>query len=83
MFLCFVGNGSGGWVTSEVSSVADCSGFVAQSAVGFVDSTALNSLFDLYFKFDASLFSFITGSNLLVFISGHVIGRIVRGLSKV
>lgn len=83
MFLCFVDNGAGGFLTSQVSQPSNCLGFIAQSAVNYVDPSALNSLFELYFKFDVALFELITGSNLLVFISGHVIGRIIRGLTKV
>lgn len=81
MFLCFVSNGSGGWVTSQVSASADCVGFVAQSAGAYVDSTALDALFKLYFDFDAVLSVEIMGFYFLAFVSGHVLGRTVRYLT--
>lgn len=79
MFLCFVSDGSSGWVTSQVTTAADCAGFVAQSAGAYFD---LDVLFKTYFEFSPSLFSLIIGWNFLVFVSGHVLGRIISSLNK-
>ena len=65
MFLCFVNDGVGGWITSQVTATADCMGFVAQSADSYSD---LALLFKTYFEFDESLFSLIVGFLLWVVI---------------
>lgn len=83
MFLCFVDNGAGGWNTSQVFLASDCtSGFIAQSPSTFFDIGALDALFKTYFAFDADFFSLIIESNLLVFISAFVIGRVNRALTR-
>ena len=78
MFLCFVNDGVGGWITSQVTATADCMGFVAQSADSYSD---LALLFKTYFEFDESLFSLIVGLNLVAFVTGYGLRRVVRGLS--
>ena len=83
-----------GWNVSVVAGAADCaSGFVAQSASTFVantgtgssggsfDITALSTLFDTYFKFDATTFEMILGFNMVAFVTGYSIRRVVRLLS--
>lgn len=79
MFLCFVSDGSGGWVTSQVTTAADCAGFVAQSAGAYFD---LDVLFKTYFEFDPVLFGEITGWYLLSFVMGHGLGRMMRTWRK-
>ena len=88
MLLCFV-NAGFGWNVSVVGAATDCaSGFVAQSAAAFVpntgggaggslDITALSSLFNIYFQFDKLLFEQIVGWNLVVFVIGHCVGRVM------
>lgn len=78
MFLCFTDNGAGGWNTSQVVLSTDCTGFVAQSAVSYSD---LALLFKTYFEFDASLFSMIVTFNLVAFVTGYGIRRVVRLMS--
>lgn len=82
MFLCFVSNGSGGWVTSQVSASSECVGFVAQSAGAYVDPTALETLFKLYFDFDPILASQIMGWYFFSFAMGHGLGRMMRTWQK-
>ena len=64
MFLCFVSDALGGWVTSQVATSTECIGFVAQSAASYVDPTSLDALFKLYFDFDASFSSEIVPRQL-------------------
>jgi hypothetical protein len=93
MLLCFV-NAGFGWNVSVVAGAADCvSGFVAQSASTFVantgtgssggsfDITALSTLFNSYFQFDATIFEMILGFNMVAFVTGYSIRRVVRLLS--
>jgi hypothetical protein len=78
VFLCFVDNGAGGWNTSQVSLSTDCTGFVAQAANSYSD---LALLFKTYFEFDESLFGLIVGFNLVAFVTGYGLRRVIRGLS--
>ena len=93
MLLCFV-NAGFGWNVSVVGAATDCaSGFVSQAASSFVpntgaggaggsfDITALSTLFDAYFKFDATTFEMILGFNMVAFVTGYSIRRVVRLLS--
>lgn len=80
MFLCFVDNGAGGWNTSQVALSTDCAGFVAQAATSYSD---LALLFKTYFEFDEALFSTIVGLNLVAFVTGYGLRRVIRGLSMV
>lgn len=79
MFLCFLSNGSGGWNTSQVSFATDCAGFVAQSADSYSDFALL---FKTYFQFDAALFEQIVGWNLVIFVIGHCVGRVMMVARK-
>lgn len=79
-FLCFVDNGVGGWNTSQVSLATDCTGFVAQAAGAYSD---LGLLFKTYFEFDQSIFSLIVGFNIVAFVTGYGIRRVVRAMSMV
>lgn len=85
MFLCFVSNGkigtAAGYNITEVLNSVDCLGFVAQSASSFVNPSTLDTLFKTYFEFTPSLFSLIVGFNLVAFVTGYGIRRVVRGLS--
>jgi hypothetical protein len=93
MLLCFV-NAGFGWNVSVVGGATDCaSGFVAQSSADFVsgggagssggsfDISALSTLFDTYFEFDATIFEMILGFNMVAFVTGYSIRRVVRLLS--
>ena len=92
MLLCFV-NAGFGWNVSVVGAATDCaSGFVAQSAASFVPNTgggttgsldisALSSLFNTYFQFDVTTFEMIIGFNMVAFVTGYSIRRVVRLLS--
>jgi hypothetical protein len=79
VFLCFVEDGFGGWNTSQVSLSTDCTGFVAQAANSYSD---LALLFKTYFEFDESLFSMIVGLNMVAFVFGYSIRRVIRILSS-
>ena len=79
-FLCFVDNGSGGWNTTQVVLTSDCSGFVAQAAGSYSD---LALLFKTYFEFDQDIFTFIVGVNLVAFVTGYGLRRVVRAMSMV
>lgn len=89
MLLCFV-NAGFGWNVSVVAGAADCaSGFVAQSASTFVantgtgssggsfDITALSTLFDAHFQFSPAIFEQIVALNLVIFVIGHCVGRVM------
>lgn len=78
-FLCFVDNGAGGWNTTQVSLATDCTGFVAQAANSYSD---LALLFKTYFEFDVALAGEIIGWYSLSFVTGAVLGRTVRGLTR-
>lgn len=80
MFLCFVDDGLGGWTTSQVALSTDCTGFVAQAANAYSD---LDLLFKTYFEFDASLFSMIVGFNIVAFVTGYGLRRVLRAMSMV
>lgn len=79
-FLCFVDDGAGGWNTSQVSLTSDCSGFVVQSAESYSD---LALLFKTYFEFDQDIFSLIVGVNLVAFVTGYGLRRVLRAMSLV
>lgn len=79
-FLCFVDNGTGGWNTTQVILPADCSGFVAQAANSYAD---LDLLFKTYFEFDANIFSLIVTFNLVAFVTGYGLRRVIRAMSLV
>lgn len=79
-FLCFVDDAAGGWNTSQVSLTSDCSGFVAQSAESYSD---LALLFKTYFEFDQEIFSLIVGVNLVAFVTGYGLRRVLRAMSLV
>jgi hypothetical protein len=79
VFLCFVDNGAGGWITSQVTIATDCVGFVAQSGSSYSD---LALLFKTYFEFDAVLAADIMGWYLLSFVMGHGLGRMMRTWRK-
>lgn len=80
-----------------VSQASECSGFVAQSAADFaanggggggsgggsVDLTGLTSLFQTYFEFDQQIFSLIIGFNLVAFVTGYGLRRVLRAMSLV
>ncbi len=78
-FLCFVDNGAGGWNTSQVSVATDCTGFVAQAAGSYSD---LGLLFKTYFEFSPALFEQIFGWNLVIFVIGHCVGRVMMVARK-
>lgn len=78
-FLCFVDNGVGGWDATQVSLTSDCTGFVVQAASSYSD---LGLLFKTYFEFDESLFSMIVGLNMVAFVFGYSIRRVIRILSS-
>lgn len=78
-FLCFVDNGAGGWNTSQVSVATDCTGFVAQAANSYSD---LALLFKTYFEFSPAIFEQIVGWNLVVFVIGHCVGRVMMVARK-
>lgn len=86
-FLCFVSNGltgkNAGFDITEVATSQSCLGYVAQTASSYVDPTALDILFKTYFEFDASIFSTIVGFNLVAFVTGYGVRRVVRALSMV
>lgn len=86
-FLCFVSNGltgaSAGFDITEVATSQSCLGYVAQMASSYVDQTALDVLFKTYFEFDESIFAMIVGFNMVAFISGYSIRRVIRLLSSV
>ena len=77
MYLCFAQNLIGNFYSVQVATVGECSGFIAQSAVTFVEPSALDSLFKIYFQFDKLLFEQIVGWNLVVFVIGHCVGRVM------
>ncbi|MDD2864139.1 MAG: hypothetical protein PHC99_05375 [Methylococcales bacterium] len=79
-FLCFVDNGAGGWNTTQVSVATDCTGFVAQAAGSYSD-LGLGLLFKTYFEFDPAIFSMIVLWNMVAFVSGYSIRRVVRLLA--
>jgi hypothetical protein len=93
MLLCFV-NAGFGWNVSVVGGATDCaSGFVAQSSADFVSSgdsgssasfdiSALSTLFNAHFQFDAVLAGEIIGWYLLAFVMGHGLGRMMRTWQK-
>ena len=80
MFLCFTDNGAGGWNTLQVALSTDCTGFVAQAANSYSD---LAVLFKTYFEFDQNLFSMIVGLNLVAFVTGYGLRRVLRAMSMV
>lgn len=79
-FLCFVDNGSASWTTSQVVVPSDCAGFLAQSADSYSD---LALLFKTYFEFDQDIFALIVGVNLVAFVTGYGLRRVVRAMSNV
>lgn len=82
-FLCFSSIDGINYSTSQVATTGECiNGFIAQSALTYVDPTALNDLFKLYFEFDPALFSQLLFWNLLSFISGHILGRVMQVFRK-
>ena len=82
MYLCFAQNLIGNFYSVQVAKVAECSGFIVQPASTFVEQSSLDSLFKLYFEFDAVLSSQIIGWYLFTFVSGHALGRIMRTWAK-
>lgn len=79
-FLCFVSNGLGSWNTTQVTFPVDCSGFVAQAANSYAD---LDLLFKTYFEFNQDIFSLIVGFNLVAFVMGYGLRRVVRAMTLV
>lgn len=52
------------------------------TVLSYDDYLTMHSSANLEFNIDAAFFSEITGYLLLSFISGHVLGRIVKGLGR-
>lgn len=80
--LCIVPAVTNGITTlsaSELPSVADCTtGYVAVQSIDYVSLSSLGVLFQQYFAFDEAVFTAITGGLILVFVSGHALGRMMQ-----
>ena len=81
-FLCFTNNGAGTYTPNEVSTQAECLGYIVQQSSDFLSLSTLGTLFQQYFAFDDVLFEQLVGYQLLAFVSGHILGRIVGVMRK-
>ena len=61
---------------------AECE-YLLITATDYAANLNVNELFARYFAFDAALSIEIIGACLLVFVSGHVLGKILAGLRRV
>lgn len=57
--------------------------YLLVTATDYAANLNVNELFARYFAFDAALSIEIIGACLLVFVSGHVLGKILAGLRRV
>ena len=53
-------------------------GFLAVSADNYVSLSSLGTLFQTYFDFDATTFDLILTANLVTFVIGHGVGRMMN-----
>jgi hypothetical protein len=68
---------------TQVAQITDCfTGYIAVQSVDYVSLSTLGTLFQQYFAFDELLFAQLTGEFILVFSSGHIIGRIIGVMRK-
>ena len=96
-YLCFVSGNFGwnvsvvGQISQCPGYVAQSSadfgaGSSSGSTSGISDmtaalSSALSSIFSTYFDFDQSVFSLIVGFNLIAFVTGYGLRRVIRAMS--
>lgn len=70
-------------LVSIVPDVTACAGgYVSVSATDYVSLSSLGTLFQTYFAFDDAAFAEIVAGLLLVFSSGHILGRIIGAMRK-
>lgn len=60
---------------------AECD-YLLITATDYAANLNVNELLAAYFAFDAQLSITIIGACLLVFVSGHVLGKILAGLRR-
>jgi hypothetical protein len=81
--LCFTPSSGDQFIMSIVGTPDGCNvGYLASHYSDYFTLSSLSSLFQLYFQFDASVFELVLGANLLAFVIGHGLGRMMMAWRK-